>query len=680
MDESPQTTISAEERSNFYRVAMERVADYAAFLMDPKGIILDWNHAAELMKGYTAEEIKGQFLGVLYTDKDQAEGHPQHNLVEAAKHGTFQEETWRKKKDGGLFWAHIELIAVHDETGRVKGYCKFTQDLTARKELEDRLRQAKEQTEHILEVAHAATWQWYPESGEAQISPSLIKALGYEPCEIGPAEKVWETLVHPDDLPALQQAVQSASQGPDGVPPVEFRLRHQNGEYRWFETQPNQSLQVADERSPLVVTGIMVNIHERKDAEQERERLLGQVAAERARALAILEQMPVPVVLANIPSGTVFHYNGEAKQLFGPDLRSIDDETLKQCGLVIADGSGIPSEGSPLNRAVFRGETVKGVELQCQKEGKERHFSVSAIPIQDSDSVPRVAVAIFSDISSLKAAEADTLQVNAELEQAVALRTRELIRSNEVLLSSNEELQRFAYIASHDLQTPLRTITGFAQILQKDYRDRLDEQADDYINRVVGATHHMSTLIRDLLAYTGLNAQTRPFIPVDFDDVFESVLSILAGPIQETGADVSRSNLPRVIGDRGQLTQVLQNLIENAIKYRGPESPKIRVTAERQRDEWLFSVQDNGIGIDTKHQEAVFEVFRRLHTQHAYPGTGIGLAVCRRVVERHGGRIWVEPTPGRGSVFSFTLPVAEEVIEHDRRASDMLPGKERTGP
>jgi signal transduction histidine kinase len=259
-------------------------------------------------------------------------------------------------------------------------------------------------------------------------------------------------------------------------------------------------------------------------------------------------------------------------------------------------------------------------------------------------------------VAERRKAEAELQRFNAELEQQVRRRTADLERANEALLHSNEELQRFAYIASHDLQTPLRAIVGFAQILQKDYRGRLDGRADELIGYVVEAGRHMQTLIQDLLAYSRVDFQARPFMPVDLNLVLKSVLDSLQESIREAGAQVAHGDLPTVRGDPLQLTQLLQNLVENGIKYHGSDVPQVEIRGERQGKEWVISVRDNGIGIDARHHEAVFEIFRRLHTQHAYPGTGIGLAICRRVVERHGGRIWVESLPGKGSIFRFSLP------------------------
>ena len=244
-----------------------------------------------------------------------------------------------------------------------------------------------------------------------------------------------------------------------------------------------------------------------------------------------------------------------------------------------------------------------------------------------------------------------------ELEQRVAERTSQLRQVNQALEYSNEELQQFAYIASHDLQTPLRTISGFAQLLQRNYRDQLDQQAAEWLEYTVDGTQQMQTLISDLLAYSRLETRASQFEPTDLKEIFDGAVAMLGASIRESAARVTCSDsLPEVMGDHSQLLQLFVNLIGNGIKYRSEEEPRVHVSAEAASEVWTLSVRDNGIGIEEPYREKVFEIFKRLHNPQQYPGTGIGLAVCRRVVHRHGGRIWVESVEPHGAVFKFTIP------------------------
>ena len=250
-------------------------------------------------------------------------------------------------------------------------------------------------------------------------------------------------------------------------------------------------------------------------------------------------------------------------------------------------------------------------------------------------------------ITKAKADEREIRKLNEELD-----------RRNRVLERSNIELQQFAYIASHDLQSPLRSVSGFIQLLKMKYESQLDQQAVDWILRAVQAAGQMQTLIRDLLAFSRVDSRARPFVLLSFQDVFNDAVNQLEPSIRDAGGRVTtHEQLPEVIGDRSQLVQLMDNLIGNGLKYHGDKPPHIHVSAKRMGDIWTFSVCDNGIGIAPEHCERIFEIFQRLHDKRDYPGTGIGLAVCRRIVGRHGGRIWVESTPPHGSVFYFTIPL-----------------------
>ena len=227
----------------------------------------------------------------------------------------------------------------------------------------------------------------------------------------------------------------------------------------------------------------------------------------------------------------------------------------------------------------------------------------------------------------------------------------------EELARSNAELEQFAYVSSHDLQEPLRMISSYLQLLQRRYQGKIDEKADKYIYFAVDGAARMQVLINDLLEFSRVTTRAREPEPTDCEFVLNQVLSNLDLYIKENKATVSHDPLPEVMADNTQLAQVFQNLIINGIKFHSEEAPKIHISAEKKAKEWLFSVQDNGIGIDPQYSEKIFEVFKRLHKKEEYPGTGIGLAICKKIVERHGGRIWVESELGKGSTFYFTLPI-----------------------
>ncbi|WP_293128809.1 ATP-binding protein [Microcoleus sp. bin38.metabat.b11b12b14.051] len=263
------------------------------------------------------------------------------------------------------------------------------------------------------------------------------------------------------------------------------------------------------------------------------------------------------------------------------------------------------------------------------------------------------------EISNRLAVEKALQEQNLLLQQEISHRQRAesaLLKSNQELARSNAELEQFAYVASHDLQAPLATIASYAQLLEKRYKDQLDSQAIKFISNIVLGCTRMQTLIDDLLEYSRLGRSRQPFQLTNCNHVVQQAIANLQGAIGGTQAVIIYSELPAVMGDVSQLVQLFQNLLGNAIKYRQDAPPEVHIIACKQEENWLFSVSDNGIGIAPQHQERIFQIFQRLHTQREYSGTGIGLAICQKIVERHGGSIWVESESGRGSTFYFTLP------------------------
>lgn len=314
------------------------------------------------------------------------------------------------------------------------------------------------------------------------------------------------------------------------------------------------------------------------------------------------------------------------------------EETESKLVYELGDGQWNIPKLRVLLGEVHSGDTqAEDFEVECDFPGIGRKFMIlNARRIEPETGQPMILLAI-EDISERKA-----------IERALELHMKELERSN-------TDLEQFAYVASHDLQEPLRMVTSFTQLLAKRYQGKLDADADEFVAYVLDGAARMRRLIDDLLAYARLGSRAAEFVPADCEAVFADAMSNLGSAMQENGATVTHDPLPTVMADRNQLSRLFQNLLSNAIKFRATDPPVVHVSARRDGNQWLFSVRDNGIGIDPAQFERVFLIFQRLHGKSEYSGMGVGLAICKKIVERHGGKIWIESQAGKGSTFYFTL-------------------------
>ncbi len=302
-------------------------------------------------------------------------------------------------------------------------------------------------------------------------------------------------------------------------------------------------------------------------------------------------------------------------------------------------------EGLDIPVILVTGALGDTTAVECIKQGATDYVL--------KDSLPKLPRAIQRALQ-----EQQLRQQRHQAEETLAQKVKELARTN-------QDLEQFAYVASHDLQEPLRMVAAYTQLLAEKYKGKLDEQADKYIHYAVDGATRMQTLVQDLLAFSRSGREGTEMSATDCNTVVQQALLNLEAAVRDNAAQVNCGTLPAVHANSGQLRQVFQNLIANAMKFRKPEPPIVQIAARKHGEEWLFSVADNGIGISPDHLNDIFVIFHRLHTRDEYPGNGIGLAICKRIIERHGGRIWVESEKDRGTTFKFSLPANQPTGTND---------------
>ena len=412
----------------------------------------------------------------------------------------------------------------------------------------------------------------------------------------------------------------------------------------------NLSLLKDPHSDPTGVIAVIRDIRELRQAEEA-------LKDERQRLFSLLENLPAAIYLVR-PDYSLAFVNRYFRERFGaPEGRPCYE---------VLHGRSQSCEDCPARRVFEK----KSPEAQEWTRPDGSIYQLYHYPFDDIDGSPLVLV-MGIDITELKQAEGEIRKLNEGLETRVRERTAELVRevkerelvqlkltrSLEDLERSNKELEEFAYVASHDLQEPLRKMASFSDLLGKRYRHQLDERADQYLGYIADGAARLQRLINDLLSFSRVGRADFTLIPVNLEDVLQGTLIDIQPLLNETGTKIHYGPLPILKVNPFHFRQLFQNLISNGIKFHGDHPPLIHISARQESGEWVISVQDNGIGFDPQYAEQIFEVFKRLHTKEAYPGTGIGLAICKKIVERHGGRIWVESEQGRGSTFYFTIPV-----------------------
>lgn len=590
--------------------------------------IVTWSPKCAELFGWTAGEVKGLTpieIGMVHPDDISVvtDAFGQVNNPEVTAYRLFHRNLTKAGDTIHVAWYNSLL---RHEDGAVASTLAIAVDRTA----EVKAQRALEEERRIFVAGPTLVMRWRDGPGWPieYASPNAESITGYDASEFASGAVRLVDFVHPDDVERVSAQVSAQQRQPGSqCTPDPYRAVTKSGDVIWLQTYISR-LETPGEAGRLVSYSVDITNMVALQAETRRQE---------QRLRNVIEATAVGTWEWNIATGEI-GINDRWAAILGYTREELEPVTFDSWQR-FAHPDDIEPTLAALEDNVSR--VSQHYLRDCRMRHKDGHWvwilSRGNITEFDAHGAPAKVAGIILDISDQKAAEATILE------------------TNEALKRSNIELERFAYVASHDLQEPLRMVASFTQLLQKKYSDQLDETAREYIQFAFDGAQRMQQLIRDLLSYSRLGRQDIDESAVDVAALVARVMQSLQLAIDDSGARIDCGELPVIRGDTGQLHRLLQNLIGNAIKYHGSEPPRIALYTETRDGETVFCVRDNGIGIDVAQSARVFEIFQRLHSRTDYPGTGIGLSVCKRIVERHGGRIWFEPAPDSGTVFCFTV-------------------------
>ena len=633
---------SSAQRPGESQQAFEAVIEASPLAMvatAPDGSVTLWNAAAEHTFGWSRQEVLTHPLPFIPEDKDEKLSATFTRSLQGRIISAF--ETQAKRKDGSLIDISISTAPVRDAEGRITGVMAVISDITRLVgNAQGKLAAIVESSDDaIISKTLDGIIQTWNHAAERIFGYSADEVVGH-PISI---------LIPPDRVHEETEILDRLKRGK--------RIEH-------FETErvakDGRHVQISLAISPILdADGRVIGASKVARDITERKQMESKLRENDERLRAIFNQTSVGIAQVDL-SGRFVLVNQEFCRMAGRSAQELLE--LRMQDITHPDDVAY-------NQVLFDWLVKEGGNFEIEKryvlpDGSLIWVHNSVAAITDPRGKPEYVVAISQDISDRRCAEMALQEIKADLEQRVQQRTRELQAANETLqqhtealIKSNVELERFAYVCSHDLREPLRMVSSFSDLLARRHKDKLEPEAREFLDFIMDGASRMDQLIRDVLSYSRLSSREKKAERVDCESVLLKASINLSSAIADSQAKVTHDPLPVVEGDTTQLTQLFQNLLGNALKFRRG-APRIHISATRDGQHCRFSVKDNGIGIESQYRDRIFQIFQRLHTRSEYTGTGIGLAICKKIVENHGGRIWVESAPGKGSTFYFTLPIA----------------------
>jgi len=587
------------------------------------GRFLRVNSSLSQMLGYTEEELVSLRVRDISHPEDRDVVNPHRAKLDAGEIDSARLEKRYLRKDGSVVWASLSIAMERDAAGRPRYAISVLDDITAKRDTEARLKESEERFRRTFELAGSGIAHIGMDRRFIRVNRRLCEILGYPENEL--LGLTGRDISHPDDLDIINEQRPRLYAGEIDAVRLEKRYLRKDRSVVWVKF--TMTVERDAKGAPLYEIAVYDDITAQRDAE-ERLRL------SEARFRQTFELAASGI--CHVIDGRFVKVNRALCEILGYSERQLLGKTVKEVShpddRAVTDSGRARIRAGEIESARFEKRYIRG------DNGAVVWCDIAIALVRDVFGVPQYEIAVFDDITPQKSAEA-------------ALRA-----AHEELTRSNSELEQFAYVASHDLQEPLRMVASYTQLLQRRYDAKLDDDAREFMAYVVDGATRMKQLIEDLLAYSRVGTKGKDFKPVASESALRRALFNLRAATEESGAVVTNDPMPTLDADEVQLAQLFQNLIGNALKFRSASVPRIHVGVTEGAEEWTFEVRDNGIGIEPQYYERIFMVFQRLHNKGEYPGTGIGLAICKKVVERHGGRIWVTSSPGQGSSFHFTLP------------------------